>query len=90
MMNFSKKREEKTISFFNAERCRKEEKKCMMIFEPLITAVAAAAVAPSPLRNSEEWMAMSRVSVICMAAQKNSTENLQMIESFNGATQNEN
>ena len=60
----------------------------MMIFEPLITAVAT--VTPSPLRNSEEWMAMSRVSVICMAAQKNSTENLQMIESFNGATQNEN
>ena len=66
------------------------ERKSVMIFEPLITAVAAAAVAPSPLRNSEEWMAMSRVSVICMAAQKNSTENLQKIESFNGATQNEN
>jgi hypothetical protein len=46
MMNFSKKREEKTISFFNAERCRKKEKKSMMIFEPLITAVAT--VAPSP------------------------------------------
>jgi hypothetical protein len=46
MMNFSKKREEKTISFFNAERCRKKEKKNMMIFEPLITAVAT--VAPSP------------------------------------------
>jgi hypothetical protein len=46
MMNFSKKREEKPISFFNAERCRKKEKKNMMIFEPLITAVAA--VAPSP------------------------------------------
>jgi hypothetical protein len=60
----------------------------MMFFEPLITAVAA--VAPSPLRNSEEWMAMSRVSLICVAAQKNLTENLQMIESFNGATQNEN
>ena len=88
MMNFSKKREEKTISFFNAERCRKEEKKCMMIFEPLITAVAS--VAPSPLRNYEEWMAMSRASLICMAAQKNSTENLQMIESFIGATQNKN
>jgi hypothetical protein len=26
----------------------------------------------------------------CMAAQKNLTENLQMIESFNGATQDEN
>jgi hypothetical protein len=65
-----------------------KEKKNMMIFEPPITAVAT--VAPSPLRNSEEWMAMSRVSVICMAAQKNSTENLQKIESFNGATQNEN
>jgi hypothetical protein len=87
-MNFSKKREEKTVSFFNAGRCRKKEKKSMMIFEPLITAVAT--VAPSPLRNSEEWMAMSRVSVICMAAQKNSTENLQKIESFNGATQDEN
>ena len=62
------------------------EKKNMMIFEPLITAVAAAAVAPSPLRKSGEWMEMSRVSVICMAVQKNSTENLQMIESFNGAT----
>jgi hypothetical protein len=88
MMNFSKKREEKTISFFNAERCRKKEKKNMMIFEPLITAVAT--VAPSPLRKSGEWMEMSRVSLICMAAQKNLTENLQMIESFNGATQNEN
>jgi hypothetical protein len=33
----------------------------MMIFEPLITAVTA--VAPSPLRNSEEWMAMSGVSL---------------------------
>ena len=68
-----------------------KKKKSMMIFEPLNTSVAAAAaVALSPLCNSGEWMAMSRVSVICMAGQKNSTENLQMIESFNGATQNEN
>jgi hypothetical protein len=72
---------------FNAERCRKKEKKSMMIFEPLITAVAT--VAPSPFKSGE-WMAMSRVSVICMAAQKNSTENLQKIGSFIGATQNKN
>lgn len=88
MMNFSKKREEKTISFFNAERCRKKEKKEYDDFEPLITEWLQWCRAP--LCKSREWMAMSRVSVICMAAQKNSTENLQMIESFNGATQDEN
>lgn len=62
-----------------------------MIFEPLIIALDAATVAPSPpLSKSGELMAMSRVSVILYDRPEEFYRKPSEDKSFNGAAQNEN